>query len=98
MPRADAAEWQFKPFIGGTYGGETTFLFVRETLTLPADNYAHVAIGGTALWLGEVLGVDCSRAAQWLRALEGLRVIHLAPGEVRKRGGNRSPRYHYGPD
>ena len=48
--------------------------------------------------LGEVLGVDCSRAAQWLRALEGLRVIHLAPGEVRKRGGNRSPRYHYGPD
>jgi hypothetical protein len=46
--------------------------------------------------LGEVLGVDCSRAARWLRALEGLRVIHLAPGEVRKRGGNRSPRYHYG--
>ena len=46
--------------------------------------------------LGEVLGVDCSRAARWLRALEGLRVIYLAPGEVRKRGGNRSPRYHYG--
>jgi hypothetical protein len=32
--------------------------------------------------LGEVLGVDCSRAARWLRALEGLRVIYLAPGEV----------------
>jgi hypothetical protein len=46
--------------------------------------------------LGELLGVDYGRVARWLRALEGLKVIHLAPGEVRKRGGNRSPRYLYG--
>jgi hypothetical protein len=58
VPRAGAAEWQFKPFIGGTYGGETTFLFVRETLTLPADNYAHASLGGNALWLGEILGIE----------------------------------------
>jgi hypothetical protein len=46
--------------------------------------------------LGEILRVDCTQAARWLRALEVLKIIHLAPGEVRKRGGNRSPRYRYG--
>ena len=56
VPRAGAAEWQFKPFVAGTYGGETTFLFVRQTL--PADNYAHVAYGGNALFLGELVGVE----------------------------------------
>ena len=56
VPRADAAEWQLKPFIAGTYGGETTFLFVRQTL--PADNYAHVAFGASALFLGEIFGVE----------------------------------------
>ena len=57
VPRADAAEWQFKPFIGGTYGGESTFLFIRQTLP-PFDNYAHVAFGADALLLGEILGVE----------------------------------------
>ena len=48
--------------------------------------------------LGEVLGVHWTEVGRWLRILEKpLQVIHLAPGEVRRRGGNRSPRYHYGP-
>ena len=48
--------------------------------------------------LGEVLGAHWTVVARWLRILEKpLQVIHLAPGEVRKRGGNRSPRYHYRP-
>ena len=47
--------------------------------------------------LGEVLGVHWARVARWLRALEALDIIHLADGEVRRRGGNRSPRYYYGP-
>ena len=47
--------------------------------------------------LGEILGVHWTQVARWLRALEVLRIIHLAPGEVRRRGGNRSPRYHYRP-
>jgi hypothetical protein len=46
--------------------------------------------------LGEILGAHWTQVARWLRALEVLRIIHLAPGEVRRRGGNRSPRYHYG--
>jgi hypothetical protein len=47
--------------------------------------------------LGEVLEIHWTRVAQWLRALEVLGLIRLAPGEVRRRGGTRSPRYHYGP-
>jgi hypothetical protein len=43
--------------------------------------------------LGEVLGVHWTQVGHWLRALECLQFIRLAPGEVRKRGGNRSPRY-----
>jgi hypothetical protein len=46
--------------------------------------------------VGELLGVHYTLAARWLRVLGFLGIIHLAPGEVRKRGGNRSPRYHYG--
>jgi len=47
--------------------------------------------------LGEILGAHWTTVGNWLRALEILGVIHLAPGEVRKRGCPRSPRYHYGP-
>jgi hypothetical protein len=48
--------------------------------------------------VAEILGAHCTEAARWLRILEKpLQVIHLAPGEVRRRGGSRSPRYHYGP-
>jgi hypothetical protein len=44
--------------------------------------------------LGELLGGHWTQVARWLRALEVLKIIHLAPGEVRRRGGTRSPRYH----
>jgi hypothetical protein len=45
--------------------------------------------------LGEILGMHWTHVGRWLRILEKpLQMIHLAPGEVRKRGGNRSPRYH----
>jgi hypothetical protein len=47
--------------------------------------------------LAEILGGHWTQVARWLRALEALGIIHLAPGEVRRRGGSRSPRYHYGP-
>jgi hypothetical protein len=52
-PRPASAEWQLKPFIGGTYGGNTTFLLVRQS-----DNYGHVAFGASGLWLGEIFGVE----------------------------------------
>jgi hypothetical protein len=46
--------------------------------------------------LSEILDVHYSQVARWLRVLRVLQVIHLADGEVR-RGGNRCPRYRYGP-
>jgi len=56
-PRPANAEWQVKPFVAGTYGGETTFLFTRQT-TLPAANYGHAAFGVSGLWLGEIFGLE----------------------------------------
>jgi hypothetical protein len=48
--------------------------------------------------LGEILDAHWTQVGRWLRILEKpLEIIHLAPGEVRRRGGNQSPRYHYGP-
>lgn len=46
--------------------------------------------------LGELLGAHWTQVARWLQALAALGIIHLAPGEVRRRRGNRSPRYYYG--
>ena len=48
-----SAEWQLKPFVAGTYGGDTTFTFVRNS-----DNYGHVGFGVSGLWLGEIFGVE----------------------------------------
>jgi len=47
--------------------------------------------------LGRLLDAHWSSIARWLVNLEVLGLIQLAPGEVRTRGGNRCPRYHYGP-
>ena len=52
-PRPAAAEWQLKPFIAGTYGGDTTFTLVRQS-----DNYGHVGFGVSGLWLGEIFGLE----------------------------------------
>jgi len=44
--------------------------------------------------LAQLLRAHWSSVARWLVNLEVLGVIRLAPGEVRKRGGIRCPRYH----
>jgi len=46
--------------------------------------------------LGKILDVHYSQGARWLRALQVLGIISLAPGELHRRGGNRCPRYYYG--
>jgi len=46
--------------------------------------------------LGDLVGAHHTCVANWLRAFEVLGIIHLAPGEVRRRGGTRSPRYYHG--
>ncbi len=52
-PRPASAEWQLKPFVAGTYGGDSTFTFVRQS-----DNYGHVGFGVSGLWIGEVFGAE----------------------------------------
>jgi hypothetical protein len=47
--------------------------------------------------LGALLGAHWTIVARWLRAFEFKGIVHLATGEVRIRGGTRSPRYCYGP-
>jgi hypothetical protein len=47
------AEWQFKPFVGVTFGGGTTFVDLEQ-----AAGTAHVAAGGSVTLLGEWLGIE----------------------------------------
>ena len=47
--------------------------------------------------VGELIGAHWTTVANWLRVLEWRGIIRLAPGEVRKRGMPRSPRYRCGP-
>ena len=47
--------------------------------------------------LGELVGAHWGTVARWLIAIDTLGMIHLAPGEKRKRGGYQCPRYLYGP-
>jgi len=50
---ASAAEWQLKPFLGGTYGGSTTYILVPQT-----GATARFAFGVSGLLLGEIFGVE----------------------------------------
>ena len=52
-PQRASAEWQVKPFVGGAFGGKTTF--VDPDL---AAGDGHFAMGGAGLLLGEVVGIE----------------------------------------
>jgi hypothetical protein len=55
VPRPARAEWQFKPFLGLTFGGD----IVPATLDLDqAVDNKNVAFGGSATLLGEIFGID----------------------------------------
>src|SRR5262249_21004782 len=51
--RAFAADRQIRPFVGATFGGTTTFVDPEEAIGKP-----NVAIGATAVFLGEILGAE----------------------------------------
>ena len=53
LPQAVAAEWQIKPFVSATYGGDTTFVLVPQ-----GKSHAHAAFGANATWLSEVFGIE----------------------------------------
>jgi hypothetical protein len=52
-PAVASAEWQIKPFVGLTFGGDTTLV----DLDAAADN-THAVFGVGGIWLGEVFGVE----------------------------------------
>ena len=51
-PASAAAEWQIKPYVGLTFGGDTTFVLNE------AAGDAHRVFGVSGGWLGEVIGVE----------------------------------------
>lgn len=53
VPAAARAEFQVKPFAGITFGGSTTFLNLDDAAGTPKLN-----LGVSALWLGEVFGLE----------------------------------------
>jgi hypothetical protein len=53
FPAAGWAEWQFKPFIGTTLAGSSTFVFTED-----AASERHLVVGGAVTWLGNVFGVE----------------------------------------
>jgi hypothetical protein len=53
MPATAAAEWQFKPFFGAAFAGNTTLI----DLEFAAGN-VHPAVGVTTLLIGEMVGIE----------------------------------------
>ena len=52
-PAPVAAEWQFRPFIGFTFGGTTTFVDPEK-----ASDDRNATVGVSAGWLGEIFGLE----------------------------------------
>ena len=58
-PVCASAEWQVRPFIGFTFGGETTFVDPEKAI-----GTKNPVVGASGGWLGEIFGleVDFGRA------------------------------------
>jgi hypothetical protein len=59
MPAVARAEWQVRPFIGFTFGSETSFIDPENAIV---DK--NLVIGASGGWLGEIFGLE----ADWGRA------------------------------
>ena len=53
LPARASAEWQLKPFFGGAFGGQTTFVDLDHGV-----GNKHIVVGASGVWLGEVVGVE----------------------------------------
>ncbi len=53
QPLTAAAEWQFKPFVGITFGSSYTSLQLDQ-----AEKEKKFTVGGSATWLGNFIGVE----------------------------------------
>jgi len=64
-----SAEWQIKPFVGGTFGGSTSLVDLEH-----ASGHGNIVWGVTGMWLGEFVGVegDFGRAPGFFEAGQNL--------------------------
>jgi hypothetical protein len=80
-PSTAAAEWQLRPFIGFTFGGETTFRDPEKAI-----GTQNAVIGVSGGWLGEIFGLeaDFGRAPGFFETdqVAGLASPTLADAEV----------------
>lgn len=53
FPVCAAAEWQFKPFLGVTFGGGTTFIDLEA-----AAGSTKLCWGGDVLYVGNIFGIE----------------------------------------
>lgn len=53
QPATAAAEWQFKPFAGVTFGGTYSFLQLDQV-----EKDKKFTLGGSATWLGNFIGIE----------------------------------------
>ena len=53
QPATGWAEWQLKPYLGATFGGTSNFFLFSEDA-----GKRKFAIGGSAIWLGNFVGVE----------------------------------------
>jgi hypothetical protein len=55
QPTTGWAEWQLKPYLGATFGGTSNFFLFNEE---EAAGKRKFAIGGSATWLGNFVGIE----------------------------------------
>jgi hypothetical protein len=69
LPVVCSGEWHVKPFLGVSWGGNTTFLDFEQ-----AAGTANLVIGASGGWIGEVVGleVDVGRAPGFFQSGENL--------------------------
>lgn len=57
LPAPAFAEWQIKPFLGVSFGGETTFIDAVEAARTP-----NLVVGVSGVLLGDVVGIEADFA------------------------------------
>lgn len=52
------AEWQIKPFLGGTFGTSTTFVDLERAYPEGESGKRNLTVGVSGAWLGDIVGFE----------------------------------------
>lgn len=64
FPAAASAEWQFKPFIGVTFGTSSTFVDLEQAYPEGAPGKKNLSMGVSGAWLGNIVGFEADLGIQ----------------------------------